>query len=161
MNSLDFAVNMELEGQKYYMEQAKKYKENSLDKIFMMLARDEGIHAQVLENKKNELAYELKENNILADSKNIFNGLEDFKDDIRQIPQQVSVYREALEKEKMSIDLYIKFLANAVDEKEKKLFKFLIKQEKEHYEILEQIVILASRPDDWVESAEFGSRDAY
>ena len=67
----------------------------------------------------------------------------------------------ALEKEKESIELYEKMLEDAVDEKEKMLFKFLIKEEKEHYKLLNDLVLLVSRPEEWVESAEFGLREDY
>lgn len=161
MNSLDFAVKMELEGQKYYMEQAGINKGNSLDTIFLMLAKDEGKHADILQDKIKEAEYELEGNNTLSVSKSIFNNIGDYKDGIREIPRQLDLYRTALDKEKQSIDLYIDFLSNAADEKEKKLFQYLIKQEKEHYLILEEIVILLTRPDEWVESAEFGVREEY
>ncbi len=55
----------------------------------------------------------------------------------------------ALEKEKESIELYEKMLEDAVNEKEEMLFKFLIKEEKEHYRLLNDLVLLVSRPEEW------------
>ncbi|HWQ41417.1 MAG TPA: rubrerythrin, partial [Desulfosporosinus sp.] len=40
-------------------------------------------------------------------------------------------------------------------------FEYLIKQEEDHYTIIEQLVSLLSRPEEWVESAEFGVREEY
>ena len=44
MNSLEFAISMELEGGKYYREQAEKNQGNSLRTVFLMLAEDEDNH---------------------------------------------------------------------------------------------------------------------
>jgi rubrerythrin len=51
--------------------------------------------------------------------------------------------------------------ADATDEKEKKIFKFLIEQEDSHYKVIEQLIEMVKRPDEWVESAEFGLRKEY
>lgn len=45
--------------------------------------------------------------------------------------------------------------------KDKKIFEFLIEQESDHYKVLEQLIELVNRPNDWVESAEFGVRKEY
>ena len=58
--------------------------------------------------------------------------------------------------ERESIELYKKLLSESSDDKE--LFEFLIKQEEEHYRLIEEIVKLVNRPNVWVESAEFGLR---
>ena len=52
-------------------------------------------------------------------------------------------------------------LGEAKDEKEKKIFEFLIEQESDHYKVLEQLVEMVNRPNEWVESAEFGLRKEY
>lgn len=161
MNSFEFAINMELDGEKYYIKQAKVNKDNSLNILFTMLAKDEWNHAKIFKNKLNELSYELKDNNTLSESKNVFKGIGDFKNEIKKIPNQLDLYRVALDKEKQSIELYKKFLSEATDDKEKKLFEYLIKQEGDHFAILEELVLLTNRSDEWVESAEFGLREEY
>lgn len=161
MNSLEFAIKMELDGQNYYIEQSKINKDNSLSTVFLMLAKDEENHARILQNKFNEVFYELKENNTLIQSKNVFKGIGNFKNEIKGIPNQLDLYKEALEKEKQSIDLYKKFLFEETDDNEKKLFEYLTKQEGDHLAVLEELVSLVVRPDEWVESAEFGIRKEY
>jgi rubrerythrin len=161
MNSLEFAIKMELDGEKYYKEQAEINKENSLNTVFLLLAKDEAIHAEILKSKFNGTSYALTENDTLAESKNIFQGIGDFKNKIKCEPNQLDLYREALDKEKHSIDLYEKLLSEAVDENEKALYEYLIKQEKEHFVILEEFVLRVNRPDEWIESAEFGVRQDY
>ncbi|AFA47808.1 ferritin-like domain-containing protein [Acetobacterium woodii] len=161
MNSLEFAINMELDGQKYYLEQAENNKDNSLKTVFLLLAKDEGCHADMIKKELAETSYELIDNKILAETNNVFKGVGDFKNRFKEIPNQIDVYRMALKREQESIDLYKKFLNDAVDESSKKLFGFLVKQEENHYRIFDNLITLIERPEEWVEDAEFGTREEY
>lgn len=161
MNSLEFAINMELDGQKYYLEQAENNKDNSLKTVFLLLAKDEGCHADMIKKELAETTYELTDNRILAETNNVFKGVGDFKNSFKEIPNQIDVYRMALKREQESIDLYKKFLNDAVDESSKKLFTFLVKQEENHYRIFDNLITLVERPEEWVEDAEFGTREEY
>jgi rubrerythrin len=158
MNVLEFAINMELDGEKYYKEQAENTTDTALKTLFLILAEDENAHAKVLQQKSNKLVYELKNNETLSETKNLFKDIKHFKSEIKEIPNQLDLYRVALEKEKESITLYEKFLLESSDDESKKLFSFLINQEEDHYEILEELVSQLNKSDDWVESAEFGIR---
>lgn len=156
MNVLEFAINMELDGEKYYNDQAENTKDTALKTVFLMLAKDEKSHAEILQKKSNKLLFELEPNETLSETKNLFKGIKHFKSEIKQIPNQLDLYRVALEKEKESINLYEKLLLEAADDESKNLFNYLIKQEKDHYEILDELVLQLNKSDDWVESAEFG-----
>eukprot|EP00825_Cyclidium_porcatum_P042734 TRINITY_DN5911_c0_g1_i3.p1 TRINITY_DN5911_c0_g1~~TRINITY_DN5911_c0_g1_i3.p1 ORF type:complete len:169 (+),score=41.19 TRINITY_DN5911_c0_g1_i3:76-582(+) len=48
MNVLEFAIQMEQDGEKYYREQAELYTQNNLNVVCRMLADDEKMHAQLL-----------------------------------------------------------------------------------------------------------------
>lgn len=161
MNTLEFAINMELEGAKYYRGQAELKKTNGLGTVFLLLARDEDAHAQILQDRMNNLPCDLKDNQTLADARNVFNGIGDYKEETIALPRQIDLYRMALDKEKQSIDLYNGLLSEATDETDKQLFTYLLRQETTHYSIIEDIIMLVNRPEDWVEDAEFGIREEY
>ena len=161
MNILAFAIQMELDGEKYYTKQAEMNKDNVLSTVFLMLAKDERIHAKILQNKANKESYELKQNETLSEAKNVFNDIEPLKNAIKQTPDQLDVYRLALANEKASIALYRKYSLESTDDESKKFFEYLMKQEEVHYKIIDQLVSLISRPEEWVESAEFGVRVEY
>lgn len=161
MNALEFAIKMELDGERYYREQAVINQGNSLRTIFLMLADDEKMHAQILEKKTKNLNYTLEPNETLATAKNVFSDKDRIKNEIKEIPSQIDVYRAALDNEKESILLYQKCSSEAADGETKALFDYLILQEKEHYAILEQLTALLSRSEEWVEDAEFGLREDY
>ncbi|AFM00233.1 MULTISPECIES: ferritin family protein [Desulfitobacterium] len=161
MNALEFAIKMELEGERYYREQAEINQGNSLKSIFLMLADDEKMHAQILEKKANKLDYSLEPNETLATAKHVFSNKDRIKNEIKEIPSQIDVYRAAMENERESIHLYQKCASEAADEETKALFEYLILQEEDHYAVLDRLISLLSHAEEWVENAEFGVREDY
>lgn len=161
MSSLDFAIRMELEGRQYYLEQAKLNQNNELETIFLILADAEQQHANLLLQRQREEEVVVKEGSIAPELNSFFRGLSDFKPDVPRALKQLDVYRYAVEQEKKSLELYQGMLEQAEDPKDKELFAFLIKEEKGHLYLFEDLVILLTRPEEWVESAEFGIREEY
>jgi len=161
MNSWKFAIDMELDGEKYYKEQANINKDNSLNVVCLMLAEDEKKHAQILTDKMDKKSFQLIDAQTLSKAKNIFDGIGDIKIEDKEIASQLDFYRIATEKEKQSIDLYKEYLLKAVGSEEKELFEYLIKQEENHYEVLDNMASLLIKPEEWVENAEFGIRKEY
>lgn len=159
MNALEFAIKMELDGEKYYREKAELNKDNSLHRVCVMLADDEQKHAFMLTEKLQGKSYELKDSAMLSDTKNVFQEINAMKND--DLISQLEFYRTALQKEKESIELYQDLLSKAVDENEKELFTFMIKEESHHQEIFEELVMMLQNASEWVESAEFGIRKEY
>ncbi len=157
MDILVYAIKMELDGEKYYKEQAELNRENSLYKVFLDLAKDESDHAKILEDKARGLFYRPNAP-VHSSVKNVFAGLSG-KKEIQCCQEQVDVYKAALEKEKQSIDLYKKLASESGSDSE--LYNFLIAQEEEHCEVIEELIKISNRPKEWVESAEFGEREEY
>ena len=161
MEVLQFAINMELDGEKYYTEQAEINKGNGLNKVFLLLAADENNHAKTLKNRLNDISDTFIVSDTLSVSKNVFSDLKKFKDQYTLIPSQLDAYRSALEKEEQSITLYKKLLAEADNDTDKLLFQSLIKDEESHRSVLDDLVLLLNNVDDWVESAEFNITKEY
>jgi len=161
MNDLKFAIDMELDGEKYYRQQAEMNKNSSLRSVCLMLAEDEKMHAKILTGKMNEKPWEFIDTGTLSRAKNIFEGIGDIKIEEKELVSQFDFYRIATEKEKKSIDLYTEYKSKAYEDKEKELFDFLIKQEEQHYAVLDELSAMLRRTQDWVENAEFGIRKEY
>jgi len=161
MNALEFAIKMEKDGESYYRKQAELNQKNSLNAVCLILAEDEMNHAIILNSKMNGMQYDLISTDIYSVMENIFSDVENFKREFKETTSQLEFYQMAMQKEKQSIILYKDLLSKASNEEEKLIFEFLILQEKEHFNVLEELIVLIRRPDEWVESAEFGIRDEY
>jgi len=155
MDMLKFAVEMELEGERYYRRQAEENRDNGLAIVFRALADDEHRHAKLLEGALGGLPHEpdAVPNSYL----NVFERAADFKSAVNH--KQLDAYRAALEKEEASIALYTKLRDQT--QRDRTLFEFLIAEEEKHYQVMDLLVRLVVRPEEWVESAEFGVREEY
>lgn len=157
MNSLDYAIEMELDGVRFYKELALIVEGEKLHEVCSSLARDEEIHAKILTDKKADKKVCLEERPALI-AKNVFSGTDDFRID-KNYTAQLDVYKVALDKEQKSIELYQKMLSEMPEDRD--IFEYLIRQEKEHYSLMEEIIKMVNRPNEWVEAAEFGIREEY
>lgn len=158
MRNIEFAINMELEGIKFYTKQAELNKDNSLYTICSMLADDEKRHAQMLIDSAKNNSFKLSGKEADPSKENVFSNIS--KQELKDI-KQFDFYKLALEKEKESIDLYADFSKDAVEPSEKTFFDYMVNQEQHHYNILDNIVSMLQNSEEWVESAEFGVRKEY
>jgi rubrerythrin len=159
MNTIDFAINMELEGKRYYTNLAEENMDNELYQVFLLLADSEKQHANLLKTFKNKEALNLQDQFIHPEFKSVFKGLKQFRKE--HSAKQLDAYRIACEQEAKSIELYKDMKANAESELEEEIYNYLIQQEEEHLILFEELVKMVTRPEEWVESAEFGIREEY
>ena len=161
MNYIEFAIQMEIDGENYYKDQAGKNKGNPLEKVFLDLAADEKKHAELVRNYADAVDYKLDDDNAYVEFQNVFKAEPDFKMEGKVDADQLDAYRLALKKEEESIYLYKKMKTEAENEKGKALFDYLIKQEEYHFRIFDEMVEHLRKAEEWVEDAEFGKRDTY
>ena len=161
MELFDLALTMENDLISFYRNQAELHKESKLHSVFNLLQKEEVNHAKILQSYKEHLVLPLKSSEVLAEVKGIFEEIDDINNEIKDIPSQLDVYRVALDKEEQSLKFYQELSDKAVDDQAKEVFGFLIKQEDIHCVIIEEIIKMVSRPEEWVESAEFGLREEY
>ena len=160
MDALKFAIQMEKDGEAYYLEQMQKNEGNSLRQIFEMLGREEAKHAAILLSVSKGLPYELA-SDADANRQNLFAQATDFASEIKTLPEQAELYHAAVEMEQKSVNLYTDMQTQATDALMQKLFLFLIKEEQDHLAVMEELFRFVNRPNDWVEAAEFGVREDY
>ena len=161
MEVLQFAINMELEGERYYHEQAVKYADSALKVVFDLLAGDEAKHADILRSKMTGKAYTLKAQEKLTSQMGVFSGAAESSPEAGALPDQPELYKAAMQKEQQSIDLYEELRGKAADAQTEALFDFLIQEENKHFALLDAMFTLVNRPKEWVEAAEFGVREDY
>lgn len=161
MHSIDYAIRTEADGARYYSEQAEKNQGTTLQKVFEALAEEELEHEIILKRILSDTFSEIPENGKCRDIHSLYCDFSGFEDEIRDNPHQADVYRVARDMEQKSIDLYEKMASEAKNDIEKTVLNYLLIQEKEHYQIMDELCIRIGRPEEWVESAEFGEREEY
>ena len=161
VNMLTYAIELEKDGEKYYLEQAEKNKGNSMNRAFILLAQAENKHAELLTRKLTVTDKFLFDERALTEPANLFSDKSDYKRDAERVPEQLEVYVFALDMEEKSIELYKRMLAEASDEPTKDLMNFLISKEQDHYDFFDELITLLKKPRDWVENAEFSPDREY
>ena len=157
MISIEYAIQSEAECERYYKEQAALLPGSPLQAIFSHLADAERKHGHLLRKVARLEGFTAPE----SPSDNLFGKLADFHHEFIDKPVQLEVYRRALSMENKSLELYASMLANATESQERDLLKYLLKQERAHKALFEQLELLLTRPAEWVEAAEFGKREEY
>ena len=162
MDIMASAVQLELDGERYYQQQAEKFKGTVLHGIFTSLSAEEASHARLLMAHTQGQPIDLPpDSGELSEQMTIFRSIGDFRDLHEGFHNQLEPYQAAMAMEKRSVELYRGLLGQAEDEAARQLYQYLIGEENKHFEMLKELVRHLNRPNEWVESAEFGVREDY
>ena len=132
-----------------------------MKKIMTMLADAEVKHYNVFKQMKEHKPVRLPEATILKDVKNIFvamreeGGLEGIS------ASEIELYRKAQDIEKKTEDFYLEKASQVEEAGQKETFLQVAKEENKHYFILDRIIEFVSRPEQWLENAEFYHLEEY
>ncbi|MDR3588192.1 MAG: ferritin family protein [Negativicutes bacterium] len=166
MDIFDFALKMELDGEKFYRDLAGKTSFAELKPVLEGLAEDEKRHYQIIQSVQQQTLHFIEADPALANLDNVFSkskgvvpGDKEFVSRLKG--EQTDAYRAALEKEKESVELYGKLGANAKGAEERTICNRLRQEEEKHVELLEDIIDMLNHVHDWVDTAEFNNPDAY
>jgi rubrerythrin len=159
MNIFEYAMNLEKDGEKYYRELSEKVNSPGLKSILTMLADDEVKHYNIFKNMSKKTESSMQETDVLKKSKNIFSEMQGKK--IEAGIGQKEMYRKAQDLEKKTQEFYEKKASEVHDAAQKGLFLKIADEEKRHFFLLENIINFVSRPETWLEDAEFNHLEEY
>jgi len=160
MNIFEFAMKMEKDGENYYRQLAEKVNNKGIQTILTMLADEEVKHYNALvkiQAQKPQMA----ETTILTDARNVFEQMKEGNEKFNIDVNQIELYKEAQKIEERSINFYLEKADEVTEEYQKELFLKLAEEEKKHYFLLENIIEFVSRPQTWLENAEWHHLDEY
>ncbi len=160
MNILIYAMQMEKDGEEYYYQLADQAPNKGLKAIFEMLAVEEMRHYQALDRMKT-VRPELAETTVLSDARNVFAEIKESGESFDFDLGQIELYRKAQALEQRSADFYSEKADEVEHDYQKEIFLILTREEKKHYALLESIIEFISRPETWLENAEFCHLDEY
>ena len=162
MNIYQYALKLEKESEAYYKELMTKTDDAGLRFILKMLADEEAKHFGIVEQMmKTDTYSKFAETNILKNAKNIFMKIKGKKLVFNFDLAQADFYRKAQEFEEKSYNYYLEMSDKMEDETKKNLLLKLAEEEKKHMFLLENLVEFVSRPESWIENAEFNHLDEY
>ncbi len=162
MNIYEFAMQMEKDGENYYRELAEKTNHSGLKNILNLLANEEVKHFELLKklNEKQDNPA-LRETSILSDAKNVFFEMKEKNETFNQEMPQVEFYEKAKDIEEKSHQFYLEKANEVEGDAAKKLLLKIAEEEKKHIFLMDSLAEYLSRPDAWVENAEFNKLEEY
>ncbi len=162
MNILEFAMQMEKDGEAYYRELAEKAGNAGLATILNALADEEVKHYNIFNAMNTGSRAEFTTSTLLTDVKNIFLEMKDKGEKTFDFEKEAKEhYLKAQELEKKSEDFYLEKMEEVDDEHQKSLLKKIAAEEHHHYNVLGNMIELVQRPDTWLEDAEWRNLDEY
>lgn len=160
MDILTFAMQMEKDGEAYYRQLAHRTSNTGLRTILNMLADEEVKHQQTLEGLQDPNAA-APPCEVLVRAKNIFAEMDADQTALSDESAQVDLYRKALSLEERGRAFYQEKASELGDDSQVAVFQMLAREEAKHAFLLRNIVDFVSRPQGWLEDAEFNHLDAY
>ena len=168
MDAFEFALKMELDGEKYYRDLAKSTTYEELKTVLEGLADDEKNHYQIIQLAQKQVIKNSEANSSLSKVNNVFTntknkGLAVNKNELiaKLKDEQSDLYRAALVKEEESVALYKDLTEKSKNTEEKNIFWKLMHEEEKHVEVINNIIGMLNNVNDWVEAAEFNHKDTY
>jgi rubrerythrin len=161
MNIFEFAMQKEKYSEQYYRQLAAKADNKGLQKIFNMLADEEAKHYTVVEQMKSKIPERVSKTDVLSDAKDAFKQMKEAVDKFSFEASQVQTYKKAQDIEKESREFYLQKANEVQDRCQKGIFRKLAEEENKHYFLLDNIIDFVSRPEQWLENAEFHHLEDY
>jgi rubrerythrin len=160
MNIFEYAMQMEKDGEDYYRQLAQQTNDKGIRTILTMLADEEVKHYNAIEKMKTEKP-QLAETKILTDAKNVFIQIKESGGSFDFDISQTELYKKAQDIEKKNQDFYTEKADEVTEEYQKEVFLRFAEEERKHYLLLENIIEFVSRPEAWLENAEFCHLEEY
>jgi len=164
MELFAFAMKMEKDGEQYYRDLSSKTKNDGLKVILTMMADAEVKHYNVLKEMSEEAGQPVfAEDTVLKDAKNVFQQMQENRHgiDMSNEMSYVALYKEALDIESRSKEFYLEKADAVQGQEQKEIFLRLAEEEKRHMVLINTIIDFVTRPDNWLENAEWYHLDEY
>jgi rubrerythrin len=160
MGVIDDAVRLEEQAEKNYRQAADRAQNPSATKLLVLLADAEAGHAMAL--RRLDAAKDLKGPDLVAAASAWVRGVvEGGANTLSRDGGLLDLLRRAMDLERQTEAFYREHAEGADDARIARLLGELAQIERSHYALVSSLVEYYNRPNEWVESAEFGLRPDY
>jgi len=161
MDIFEFALEKEQFAEQYYRVLAQNAPHKGLISIFTMLADEEHGHHEVIMNLQQGVPAKVAETILLTNAKTIFAKMRQSREKFKFGDSQIDTYKKARDIEQDSRSFYRLKAKESDNPVHKAIFNTLAEEENKHYFLLENIIDFVSRPQTWLENAEFHHLEQY
>ena len=161
MDIFEFAMEKEQFAEQYYHKLAENAPHKGLVSILTMLANEEHAHYEVISKMKQGVPAEIADTILLTNAKTIFAKMRQSREKFKFGDSQIDLYKKARDIEQDSRAFYRQKAGEAQETRQKAIFNTLAEEENKHYFLVDNIIDFVSRPQTWLENAEFHHLEKY
>lgn len=158
MNVFEKALRKELEVKAYYEKIAAETRLPAVADIFTLLAADEKKHYDALRTMEGGAdPTPVPESVALERARGVLESVVGDTHVAAKLTNVLESYRHALEVEAESVTFYQELIENETDARAKRVLLFILKEEKKHYNIVENLYDFALKPQYFLAWEEFSN----
>lgn len=164
MDFLELAKKIEKQGMEQYALMARTLEVKGLNGIFAYMAEQEKRHYELFDSwqRKEPARPRLPEETVLVKAKEAFEKLAKHfigADFVAPVNYE-QAYKQALQFENNSIELYSETLSK-LDDGQQSVLVSIIKEEKAHARFITDLMEFLRHPGEWLENAEWHHSEEY
>ena len=161
MNIIDYALQMEKDGEAYYRELADKAGEVGVKKVFEFLADAEAEHYETFLQMKENQPVSRSDDKHISKIKTLFSEMKESGIQSAVDQETIDAYIKARDVERVSQETYEQKAEEIPDPEQKEICLMIAGEEAKHYLILDNLIEFLQHPTTWVEDAEWRHMDDY
>ena len=162
MDFLKYSLEMEEETKNYYLELAEKCVSNEgVKNILIMLAGEHDKHSEAFKKMEADTCTGMDNSDSFKAVDKLFKSMKENKATFSCDIDQVELYKKALNLVSKKYEFYNDALQKVDCPDNKAVIKQIAEEEKHQKYVIENIVEMVTRPDVWVENAEFYHFEEY
>ncbi len=159
-NIYEYAIRLETEGEEFYRRAAGKTMHKGIRNILTMLADGKARHRTVFEHMKRREPWAVVDARLLPSARMVFEGIEG--DPFEHIEvSEIETYGAAQAMEERSIAFFLEKAREMEGKPQAVAFRKVADEEQRHYFLLSNLIDFVSRPQTWLENAEWYHLDDY
>lgn len=161
MNIYDYAMQLEKDGTKFYLEASSSTASPGLSSILIMLAAAERMHYAVFERMKKNEPVTVAATAIFTVAKNVFVRMREEEGWKGMSISEVGLYQKAQKIEKATETFYLEKAEQLKGKLQERIFRQITEEERKHFFLLQNITDFVSRPESWLKNAEWYHLNEY
>lgn len=161
MDDIRLVIEMEEDAARRYRTLSEKAVNPGLKSVMMLLAEEEARHCEHYKSLAEGGGTKLDDSRLISAVTEVFLTMKERGDTAGTGLSEVVLYKEALEAEKKHYEFYRKKAYRAGSDAERQMFLAISEEERQHALVLENVIEFVSRPDEWLENAEWCHIEEY
>jgi rubrerythrin len=162
MEVFTYAIELKREKESFYRQLAQESKDG-IRELFSLLADEEARHREAIEEMEESVEIKLLDTTIKKDAKRVFEKMRAAlgEEEPAFENKQLQLYNKALKYEEKAEVFYLQKSKEATDACQREIFKGIANQERQHKAVIQTIIDYASKPERWLENAEWFHLEEY